>query len=132
MAYRKGLGMWQNTLETVILKCNLKSKILVFKKRVTEELQVFYIQPTNSHRSSKKISYFGVTLEVGDEKKYLGVTLESTGGWNKYKTKQTLKGNETLVATEKCLTRISDMKVKILENEYEMMCESRLMCGTEI
>jgi hypothetical protein len=31
------------------------------------------------------------------------------------------KGNQTLVVIEKCLKRKSDMRVKILENVYEMV-----------
>jgi hypothetical protein len=60
---------------------------------------------------------------------YLGVSLENAGGWKKYKMKQTVKGNQTLVAIDKCLTRTPDMNLNILENIYEMMCESRLICG---
>jgi hypothetical protein len=43
-----------------------------------------------------------------------------------------VKGNQCLVATAKCLTRTLDMRVKLLENIYEMVCESRLMYGAEI
>jgi hypothetical protein len=46
--------------------------------------------------------------------------------------KQTVKGNQSLVATDKCLTRKRDMRVQLLENVYEMVCESRLMYGAEI
>jgi hypothetical protein len=50
------------------------------------------------------------TVDVVDEISHLGVTLESTGGWNKHKTKLMVKGNQTLLATDKCLTRTSDVK----------------------
>jgi hypothetical protein len=40
------------------------------------------------------------------------------------------KGNQILVAVDRCSTRTLDIKVKILENVYEMMlCESRMMYG---
>jgi hypothetical protein len=41
-------------------------------------------------------------------------------------------GNQSLVATDKCLTRAFDVRVKLLENVYEIVCLSRLMYGTEI
>jgi hypothetical protein len=44
---------------------------------------------------------------------YLGVTLESTGGWNIHEMKQMVKGNQTLVAIDKCLTRTPDMRVQL-------------------
>jgi hypothetical protein len=40
------------------------------------------------------------------------------------------KGNQTLLAIDKCLARTPDVRVRILENIYEM-CESRIMYGTE-
>jgi hypothetical protein len=45
---------------------------------------------------------------------------------------QMAKGNQSLVATDKCLSRIPDMRVQLLENVFEMVCESRLMYGAEI
>jgi hypothetical protein len=68
-------------------------------------------------------------IEVVMEINYLGVTLESSGGWSKQKAKQKVKGIRSLVAIDKCLTR-----VKLLENVYEMVCESRMMYeyGVEI
>jgi hypothetical protein len=71
-------------------------------------------------------------IDVVNEISYLGVILESTGGSNRHKMKQMAKGNKSLVATDKCLTRTPDMKVQLLENVYEMVCESRLMNGAEI
>jgi hypothetical protein len=46
--------------------------------------------------------------------------------------KQMVKGNQSLVAIDKCLTRTTDMRVQLLENVYEMVCQSRLMYGAEI
>jgi hypothetical protein len=42
------------------------------------------------------------------------------------------KGNHTLAAIDKCLAKIPDERVKILENIYEVICESKLMCGVEV
>jgi hypothetical protein len=60
--------------------------------------------------------------DVVNEISYLGVTLESTGGWNRHKMKQMVKGDQSLVVTDKCLTRTLDMRVQLLENIYEMVC----------
>jgi hypothetical protein len=46
--------------------------------------------------------------------------------------KQMAKGNQSLVATDKCLTRTPDMMMKLLENVYGMVCELRLMYGAKI
>jgi hypothetical protein len=43
-----------------------------------------------------------------------------------------VKGNQSLVAIDKCLTRTHDMRIQILENVCEMVCESMLMYGAEI
>jgi hypothetical protein len=43
-----------------------------------------------------------------------------------------VKGNQSLVAIDKCSTRTPDMRVQLLENAHEMVCESKLMYGAEI
>jgi transposase len=45
---------------------------------------------------------------------------------------QRAKGRETLAATDKCLAKIRDARVKILENVYKMLCESKLMYGVKV
>jgi hypothetical protein len=50
-------------------------------------------------------------IDVVNEISYLGVALESTGGWNRHKMKQMVKGNQSLVAICKCFTRTPDMRV---------------------
>jgi hypothetical protein len=65
--------------------------------------------------------------EVVNEINYLGVTLESSGRWSTHKAKQKVKGIQSLVATVKCLTRTPDKGVKLLDNVYEMVCESIMM-----
>jgi hypothetical protein len=74
------------------LNCILKkTKILVFKK---------------GRKLKKKEKWFvyDQLIDVVNEISYLGVTLESTGGWNRHKMKQMAKGNQSLVAIDKCLT----------------------------
>jgi hypothetical protein len=39
---------------------------------------------------------------------------------------------QSLVSIDKCLTRTQNMGFKLLENVYEMVCESRMMHGVEI
>jgi hypothetical protein len=71
-------------------------------------------------------------MEIVKEINYLQVTLESSGGWTKQKAKQKVKGIQSLVVTNKCLTRTPDMGVKLLENVHKLVCESRVMPGVEI
>jgi CRISPR/Cas system CMR-associated protein Cmr3 (group 5 of RAMP superfamily) len=63
---------------------------------------------------------------------FIGVTLESSGGWSKQNGEQKVKRIQSLVTTDKCLTRTSDMGVKLLENVYKMVCKSRMMYRVEI
>jgi hypothetical protein len=42
-----------------------------------------------------------------------------------------VKGNRTLLAIDKCLARTPDIRVKVLENIYEM-CESRMLYCIEM
>jgi hypothetical protein len=69
--------------------------------------------------------------EVADEINYLGGALECSGGSNRRKHKTVTRGNQTLVATHRCLARL-DVRVKISENVYEMLSESRTMYGREM
>jgi hypothetical protein len=104
------------------LKCNLnKTKIVVRVFKKGGKLKIGERWYENDHR-----------IEVVDEINYLGVTFESSGGWNKQKLKVRAKGNQNLVATDKCLARAPDIKIKTLENVYEMLSESRTMYGIEI
>lgn len=43
-------------------------------------------------------------VEVVNEISCLGVTLESSGGWNKYKASRRIEGNPSFVAVDRCLT----------------------------
>jgi hypothetical protein len=54
------------------------------------------------------------------------------GSWEKHKKKIMVRGNQTLIATDRCLAGIPDMNVKMLENIYGMISESSMMYGTEL
>jgi hypothetical protein len=83
------------------LNCNLnKAEILVFKNG--GNLKEDEIWTVNDQK-----------IEVADEKNYLGVTFESSGGWKRKKLKTIVKANQTLVAINKCLPRTPDIRVKI-------------------
>jgi hypothetical protein len=102
------------------LKFNLKkTKILVCKKG-------------GKLKKNDRWSMENQQIEVVKEIDYLEVTLERSGGWSKQKAKQKVKGIQSLVTIDKCLTRTPDMGVKLLEIVYEMVCESRMMYGVEI
>jgi hypothetical protein len=73
------------------------TKILVFKKG--EKL-----------KKEERWFMYDQLIEVVNELSCLKVTLESTGGWNEQKTKQMIKGNQSLVAVDKCLTRTPDVR----------------------
>ena len=74
----------------------------------------------------------GQNIEVVDKFNYLGVTLDSTGSWNTQKTLAKMKAYQALRATGKCIAVTPDIKVQMLENIYEMVCESKIMYGIEI
>jgi hypothetical protein len=102
------------------LKYNLKkTKILVFKKG-------------RKLKKNYKWFMYDQLIEVVNELSYLGITLESTGGWNRRRMKQMVKGNQCLLAIDKCLSRTPDMRIQLLENVYETVCESKMMYGAEI
>jgi hypothetical protein len=87
-----------------ILKCVLnKTVIPVFKKE-------------RKLKENERWSVYDQTTEVVDGISCLGVTLESTEGWTKHKTKLMARGKQTLLTIDKCLTVILDIKVKTLEN----------------
>jgi hypothetical protein len=74
----------------------------------------------------------GNNIKVVDEITYLGITLENTGSREKHKKKITVRGDQTLIAINRCLARIPDMNIKMLENIYEMISESSMMYGIEL
>jgi hypothetical protein len=105
---QKAVGQVTSYCRERSLKCNLnKTKIAVFKKGGKLK------RGERWHARDHKI-------EVVDEINYLGVTFESSGGWNKQKLKVRAKGNQTLLAIDKCLARAPNMRVKTPEKVYEM------------
>jgi hypothetical protein len=60
------------------------------------------------------------------------ITIDRSGGWEKHKWSLKVEGNYALVGTDKYLSRIPNMKFRILQNIYEVVCESRLLFGAEM
>jgi hypothetical protein len=60
------------------------------------------------------------------------VTLESTGGWNKEKTLAKTEGYKAVILTDKCISVTPSVKVQMLGNVYEMVCEAKIMYGVEV
>jgi hypothetical protein len=58
--------------------------------------------------------------------------MESRGGWNKLKTQNKTKRYQALTAIDKCISVTPSIKVQILENMYEMVCESKIMYEIEV
>jgi hypothetical protein len=101
------------------LKCNLrKSKIVVFKKG-------------GKLKNTERWNIAGQNIEIIDKFKYLGITVENTGGWMNQKASIKAEGNQALIAVNKSLATTPNMKVRILEYIYET-CESRIMYGVEL
>jgi hypothetical protein len=62
----------------------------------------------------------------------LGIKLESKWGWRRQKSEVTTIGNHSLLAIDRCLTTIPNMKVKMFQQIYRMKCEYRMLHGAEI
>jgi hypothetical protein len=62
----------------------------------------------------------GQNIEIVNKIKCLGITLENTGEWRNQKASIKAKGNNALTATDKCLATTPNMKVRTLENIYEI------------
>jgi hypothetical protein len=134
LLYEDDLSIWaftvsgmQKAIDQIVkycedwsVKCNLNTtKIIVFKKG-------------GRLKKNETWTTHGNNIEVVNEITYLEITLENTGSWEKHKKKITTRGNQTLIATDRCLARIPDMNVKISENIYEMISESSMMYGVEL
>jgi hypothetical protein len=90
-------------------KCNLNiSKILEFRKE-------------GKLKKDERWTVNDQKTEVADEINCLGVTFESIAGWKKQQLKKIAKGNQILVTIDKCLARTPDIRMKILENVYELL-----------
>jgi hypothetical protein len=66
-----------------------KTKILVFKKG-------------GKLKKNEKWFMHDQLIEVVNELSYLGITLESTGGWNRHRKKQMVKGKDPIHILLKC------------------------------
>jgi hypothetical protein len=55
---------------------------------------------------------FDQTIEVTHEITYLGLTQKRSCGWKRQKFMAGAKGNQILMATDKCLARIHDILYK--------------------
>jgi hypothetical protein len=64
----------------------------------------------------------GQYVEIIDKFKYLGITLENTGGWRNQITSIKVKGNQALTSNDKCLATTLNMKVRTLEYMYIKPC----------
>jgi len=74
----------------------------------------------------------GRKLEIVSEITCLGVKLESTRGWRRQKVIITRIGNHSQVAIDKCLTTMPKMRVSMLNQNYQMKCDSRVLHWAEI
>jgi len=74
----------------------------------------------------------GQNSEEVDNFNCLGVTMESTQGWNKLKTQTETKGYQTITAIDKCVLVTPSIKVQILDNMYQMVCESKIKYKIEV
>jgi hypothetical protein len=59
------------------------------------------------------------------------MTLENTECWRGQKSSIKTKGNQILTAIDVCLATALNMKVRTLENIYDMLCERKIMYDVE-
>jgi hypothetical protein len=86
------------------LRCNLsKCKIMVFKEG-------------GKLKATERWKVNGQNIEVAGKFNYLGVTLDSTGRWNKQKILAKMKGYQAFTAIDKCIAVTPDIKVEMFEN----------------
>jgi len=71
-------------------------------------------------------------LEAINDITFWGLKLESTGGWRRQRATIKTIGSHSLIAFDKCLTRMPNMRVNLSEQIYEMICESRMLYGAVI
>ena len=75
----------------------------------------------------------GHKLEEVREIIYLGVKLKNTGDWRSGEDRnKNQSSSESIVAVHKCLIRMTNLRVRMLEKIYGMIYESRMLCGAEI
>ena len=71
-------------------------------------------------------------LEAINDITFWGLKLESTGGWRRQRATIKTIGSHSLIAFDKCLTRMPNMRVNLSEQIYEMIYESRMLYGAVI
>jgi len=71
-------------------------------------------------------------IEVVDKFNFLGVPLESTGDCNGGKKMSKTEGYRAAIPTDKCTTVTLSAKVQMLGSVYEVVCEAKIMYGTEV
>jgi hypothetical protein len=74
----------------------------------------------------------GEEIEVVKEIKYLGVVLDSRGTWDEERKQVAIRGKSALYCINICVARASNIEVKVLEQVYNALVESRMMTGVEI
>lgn len=58
--------------------------------------------------------------------------MEIAGGWNKQKTLAKTEEYKAVIPTDKFISVTPVIKVQMLENTYEMVCEAQIMYGIEV
>jgi hypothetical protein len=71
-------------------------------------------------------------IEVVKEIKYLGMVLDSRGTWDKERKQVAIRGKSALKSINMCVARALNIEVKVLEQVYNALVESRMMTGVEI
>jgi hypothetical protein len=74
----------------------------------------------------------GRKLEIVNEITYSVIKLESTMCWRRQKARITTIGNYSQIAIDMGLTIMSNMRVSMLHQIYQMKCESSMLNGAEI
>jgi hypothetical protein len=102
------------------LKINVtKTKIVVFKKG-----------GKLSRDENGRLG--GEEIEVVKEIKYLCVVMDSRGTWDKERKQVAIRGKSALYCINICIARAPNIEVKVLEQVYNALVESRMMTGVEI
>jgi hypothetical protein len=74
----------------------------------------------------------GEEIKVVKEIKYLGVVLDNRGKWEKERKQVAVRGKSALNSINICVARAPNIQVKVLEQVYNALVESRMMTGVEI
>ena len=83
-------------------------------------------------KNSERWYMYGQRFQVLKEFIYTTVKAESQGEWRRQKERTKVKCKISLKATEKCLMRVPEMKIKVVENIFAIICEFIRLYGVEI